>query len=243
VPLLDPRTGETLRGLAARKERGHRRNGARIVQHAQHLCDEPLQHGALLTRRGDADSAGLPSRTILAIGPTRVWALVGGRTHADRAEEVVEEWPRARVALTEGTGKERILGMPDGRRARMRPDTLSMEAEAALGTPPTETAYLVDANGLERVEPDGRGTLLSWESLRQVTLVRAASQGWETVLFTGVHGDLRVPFGAMREAIWERVRRLPGADAAVVDSAIASAGPRDRLVWWQGMETGPDIGV
>ena len=67
--------------------------------------------------------------------------------------------------------------------------------------------------------------------------------GWETVLVTGVHGDLQVPFGARREAIWERVRRLPGADAAVVDAAIASAGPRDRLVWWQGMDTGPDFVV
>ncbi len=243
MPLLDPRTGETLRGLAARKERGQRRNGARIVTHAQHLCDEPLQHGALLTRRGDIDSAGLPSRTILAIGPTRVWALVGGRTHPDRAEEVVDEWPRARVTLSEGTGKERILGLPDGERVRMRPSTLSLEAEAALGTPPTDPAYLADDDGLERVEPHGGGTRLSWDSLHQVTLVRATSQGWETVLFTGMDGDLRVPFDAMREAIWERVRRLPGANSAVVDSAIASAGPRDRLVWWQGMDTDPDFGV
>ena len=238
MPLLDPRTGETLRGLAARKERGHRRNGARIVTHAQHLCDEPLQYGALLTIR-DAESAGLPSRTILAIGPTRVWALLGGRTHPDRAEEVVEEWPRARVTLTEGTRKERVLGLPDGERAQVRPHTLSLEAEAALGTPPTGTAFLADDDGLERVEPHGGGTRISWESLRQVTLVRAPSQSWETVLFTGVHGDLRVPFDAMREAIWERVGRLPGANAAVVDSAIASAGPHDRLVWWQGMGTTP----
>ena len=100
MSLLDPRTGETLRGLAARKERGQRRDDARIVQHAQHLCDEPLQHGALLTGKGLAGSAaGLPTWTILALGPTRVWALVGGRTHPDRAEDVVEEWPRARVGL------------------------------------------------------------------------------------------------------------------------------------------------
>ena len=56
-------------------------------------------------------------------------------------------------------------------------------------------------------------------------------------------GDLRVPFDAMREAIWDRVRRLPGANSAVVDSAIASAGPRDRLVWWQGLDADPDFGV
>jgi len=262
VPLLDPRTGETLRGLAARKERGHRRNGARITKHAQHLCDEPLQHGALLTPqgprtgqpwRGHPGAAGLPSRTILVVGPTRVWVLVGGRTHVDRAEDVVEEWPRARVGLREAAGKEKALGfvpvrlveltLPGGERAWMRPHTLSLEAEAAFASPPTETAFLADDDGLERVEPHGAGTRLTWDSLRQVTLVRAPSQGWDTVLFTGVHGDLRVPFGAMREAIWERVRRLPGSNAAVVDSAIASAGPHDRLVWWQGMDTEPDFGV
>jgi len=248
VSLLDPRTGETLRGLAARKERGHRRNGARIVTHAQHLCDEPLQHGALLAREGLAgSSADLPSRTIVVVGPTRVWALVGGHSHADRAEDVVEEWPRARVGLRDATGKKKMLGLipvrlvelalPGGELAWMRPQILSLEVEAALGSPPTETAFLADDDGLERVEPDGAGARVRWESLRQVTLVHATSQGWKAVLFTGVDGDLRVPFGAMRDAIWERLRRLPGADAAVVDSAIASAGPRDRLVWWQGMDT------
>jgi hypothetical protein len=86
------------------------------------------------------------------------------------------------------------------------------------------------------VEPDGRGTRVTWADLRQVTLVRAASQGWESVLFTGVNGDLRVPFGAMRDALWARVGALPGADDALLRSAIASGGPRDRLVWWQGID-------
>ncbi len=235
MSLLDPRTGETLRGLAARKERGHRRDDARIVQHAQHLCDEPLQHGALLTSKGLAGSAaGLPTWTILALGPTRVWALVGGRTHPDQAEDVVEEWPRARVGLRKVARRLVELALPGGELAVMRPETLSLEAEAAFGTPPVDTAFLADDDGLERVEPHGGGTGVTWESLRQVTLVHATSQGWKAVLFTGVDGDLRVPYGAMREAIWQRVRQLPGANAAVVDSAIASAGPRDRLVWWQG---------
>jgi hypothetical protein len=224
--------------LADLRERRRRRRSARIVRDAQHLCDEPLLHGALLTQRGDAASTGLPQRTILVIGPTRVWALVGHRAHPGRAEEVLEEWPRARVTLTVGRGKERILGLPDG--GRVQAATLSLEAEAALATPPAESAYLADDDGIERVQPDGRGTRVTWESLRQVTLVRPTPAGWETVLFTGLHGDLRVPFGAMREALWERVRRLPGADAALVETAIASAGPRDRLVWWQGMDTDPD---
>jgi hypothetical protein len=235
VSLLDPRTGETLRGLAARKERGHRRDDARIVRQAQHLCDEPLQHGALLTSKGLAGSAaGLPTWTILTLGPTRVWALVGGRTHPDRAEDVVKEWPRARFGLREVARRLVELALPGGEVALMRPETLSLEAGAAFGTPPADTAYLADDDGLERVEPHGGGTRVTWESLRQVTLVHATSQGWKAVLFTGVDGDLRVPYGAMRDAIWQRVRQLPGADAAVVDSAIASAGPRDRLVWWQG---------
>jgi YD repeat-containing protein len=244
VPLLDPRTGETLRGLAARRERSQRRSDGRIVKHAQHLCDEPLLHGVLLARQGEAGSAaGLPGQTILAIGPTRIWALVGGGRHPDRAEEVVEEWPRARVTLGEVRRRSVELRLPGGERTRMRPSVLSLEAQAVLAMPPSEPAYLADTDGLERVEPDGRATWVTWDALRQVTLVRATSQGWGTVLFTGVHGDLRVPFDAMREAIWERVRRLPGANAPLVDSAIASAGPRDRLVWWQGMDTDPDVGV
>ena len=52
----------------------------------------------------------------------------------------------------------------------MRPETLSLEAEAAFGTPPAETAFLADDDGLERVEPHGGGSRVTWESLRQVTL-------------------------------------------------------------------------
>jgi hypothetical protein len=190
---------------------------ARIVRDAQHLCDEPLLDGALLAS----------THTMLVVGPTRVWVLAGS---------MLEEWPRARVMLAEG-GREQVV-LPDGRRERVRAAPRSLEA--ALATPPSEPAYLADDDGIERVEPDGRGTRVTWESLRQVTLVRPTSEGWETVLFTGVHGDLRVPFGAMREALWDRVRRLPGADAAQVDAAISSNATRDRLVWWQGMDTDPD---
>jgi hypothetical protein len=205
--------------LADLRERRRRRKSARIVRDAQHLCDEPLLDGALL----------VPTRASLVIGATRVWVLGG---------PVLEEWPRARVSVTAEGGRERSVRLPDGRQERLRAAPLSLEA--ALAAPPSEAAYLADDGGIERVEPDGRGTRVTWESLRQVTLVRPTSDGWETVLFTGVHGDLRVPFGAMREALWERVRRLPGADAALVEAAISSAGPRDKLVWWQGMDTDPD---
>ena len=156
---------------------------------------------------------------------------------------MVDEWPRARVTLAEGTRKARILGLPDGERVRMRPAHPLTRSRGSARHAAAEPAFLADDDGLERVEPHGGGTRLTWDSLRQVTLVRATSQDWETVLFTGVDGDLQVPFDAMHEAIWERVRRLPGANAAVVDSAIASAVPRDRLVWWQGMDTGPDFVV
>jgi hypothetical protein len=264
VVLVHPGTGEVLGWWAARKERGHRRNGARIVEHAQRFCDEPLQHGALLTRQGQrtgqpwgshpgdaVSAAGLPSWTILAIGPTLIWAMVGGRAHPDRAEEVLAVWPRARVSLGEAEGKERVLGvipvrlvelgLPNGDRAWMRPYTLSLEAAHALGTEPTAPAYLVDDGGLERVEPDGRGFRLTWDSLRQVTLVRPSAQGWEAVHFVGDDGELVVPFGAVREAMWDRVRRLPGTNAALVESAVLSTGSTDRQLWWQGMDTDPDF--
>lgn len=211
--------------LAGLRERRRRRRGARVVRDVQHLCDEPLLDGALLAA----------TRTRLAVGPTRVWVLAGAQTR------VLEEWPRARVAVAREGGRELILQLPDGRREGVRSPSLSLEA--TLATPPSEPAYLADDDGIERVEPDGRGTRVRWEALRQVTLVRPTGEGWETVLFTGVHGDLRVPFGAMREALWERVRRLPGADAALIEAAISSAGPRDRLVWWQGMDTDPDSAV
>ena len=204
--------------LADLRERLRRRTSERIVRDAQHLCDEPLLDGARLES----------TRTTLVVGPTRVWVLTG---------TVLEEWPRARVTMGV-EGRERFLRLPDGRRERVRAAPRSLEA--TLATPPSEPAYLADDDGIERVEPDGRGTRVTWESLRQVTLVRPTSQGWETVLFTGVHGDLRVPFPAMREALWDRVRRLPGADASFVDAAISSSATRDRLVWWQGMDTDPD---
>jgi hypothetical protein len=223
VPVRSSATTLARVSLADLRERRRRRKGARIVRAAQHLCDEPLLDGALLA----------PTRTMLVVGPTRVWVLDGARTR------VLEEWPRARVTLRVEGGRERILQLPDGRRERVRSPSLSLEA--TLATPPSGPAYLADDDGIERVEPDGRGTRVTWESLRQVTLLRPRSDGWEAVLFTGVSGDLRVPFGTMREAIWDRVRRLPGADAALVDTAISSAGPRDRLVWWQGMDTDPDI--
>jgi hypothetical protein len=205
--------------LADLRERRRQRKSARIVRDAQHLCDEPLLDGALL----------VPTRASLVIGPTRVWVL----------GTVLEEWPRARVALTGEGGRERSVQLPDGRQERLHAAPLSLES--VLDTPPSEPAYLADDGGIERVEPDGRGTRVTWEALRQVTLVRPTSDGWETVLFTGVHGDLRVPFNAMRDALWERVRRLPGADATLVEAAISSAGPRDKLVWWQGMDTGPAV--
>jgi hypothetical protein len=192
---------------------------ARIVRDAQHLCDEPLLDGALLA----------PTPVMLVVGPTRVWVLAGS---------VLEEWPRARVTLAAEGGREQVVVLPDGRRERVRAAPRSLET--TLATPPSEPAYLADDDGIERVEPDGRGTRVTWESLRQVTLVRPTSERWETVLFTGVHGDLRVPFGAMREALWDRVRRLPGADDAQVDAAVSSNATRDRLVWWQGMDTDPD---
>ncbi len=224
-------------------ERGHRRNGARIVEHAQHLCDERLVHGALLTRQGQ--------RTILAVGPTRVWALLGDTKHRDRAEEVIAEWPRARVGLREADGKERVLGfipvrlvelgLPDGKRAWMRPHTLSLETAHALGNPPTEAAYVVDDGGLERVEPDGRSHRVAWETLRHVTLLRPTAQSWEAVQFAGDDGELVVPFGVVREAIWDRVRQLPGTNPALVDAAILSTGVTDRQVWWQGMDTDSDF--
>jgi hypothetical protein len=192
---------------------------ARIVRDAQHLCDEPLLDGALL----------VPTHTTLVVGPTRVWVLAG---------TALEEWPRARVTLAVDAGRGQVVRLPDGRRERVRVAPRSLET--TLATPPSAPAYLADDDGIERVEPDGRGTRVTWASLRQVTLVRPTSEGWETVLFTGVHGDLRVPFDAMREALWDRVRRLPGADAAHVDAAISSTARRDRLVWWQGMDTDPD---
>ncbi len=243
MTLVHPGTGETLGWWAARKERGHRRNCARIVEHAQHLCDERLVHGALLTRQGQ--------RTILAVGPTRVWALLGGTTRPDRAEEVIDEWPRARVTLREAEGNERVLrvipvrlvelGLPNGDRPWMRPYTLSLETAHALGNPPTETAYVVDEGGLERVEPDGRSHRVAWESLSQVMLLRPTAQGWEAVLFAGDDGELVVPYDAMREAIWERVRQLPGADADLVEAATLSTGSTGRRLWWRGTDTDPDF--
>jgi hypothetical protein len=243
VTLVHPGTGETLGWWAARMERGHRRNGARIVEHAQRLCDERLVHGALLSQQG--------KRTILAVGPTRVWALLGDTKHPDRAEEVVAEWPRARVSLREADGKERVLGfipvrlvelgLPDGNRTRMRPHTLSLETAYTLGNPPTEAAYVVDDDGLERVEPDGRSHRVAWETLRHVTLVRPTAQGWEAVRFAGDDGELVVPFDAVREVIWDRVRQLPGTNTALVDAAILSTGVTDRQVWWHGMDTDSDV--
>lgn len=261
--VVHPSTREALGWWAARKERGHRRNGARIVEHAQHLCDERLLHGALLTRQGQrigqpwgghqghaGVAAGLPSWTILAIGPTRVWALLGGTKHPDRAEVVIAEWPRARVTLRDADGMERVLGaipvrlvelgLPNGDRARMRPYTLSLEAALALSTPAPEAAYVVDDDGLERIEPDGRSHRVTWEALRQVTLVRPTAQSWEAVQFAGDDGELVVPFDAVREVIWERVRQLPGTNAALVDAAIVSTGVTDRQVWWHGMDTDSD---
>ncbi len=243
---MHPSTGEALGWWAGRRERRHRRSGERLADHAQHLCDERLRYGALLTRQGQRK--GQP--WVLAFGATRAWVLLGGRNHPDRAEEVIAELPRARVSIGEAAGKERVLGfvpvrlvelgLPNGDRELMRPDTLSLQAMHVLNTLPTEPAYLVDDGGLERVEPDGRGFRVAWETLRQVTLVRPTAESWEAVQFTGQDAELVVPFEAMREAIWERVRKLPGTNAAIVDAAAWRTGGGDGQVWWRGMDTDPD---
>ena len=67
------------------------------------------------------------------------------------------------------------------------------------------------------------------------------TSGWEAVRFTGADVELVVPFEAMREAIWARVRDLPGNNAALMDAAVASSSPVDRQVWWQGMDTDPEF--
>ena len=190
-----------------------------------------LLDGALLTRPVGAASAKSGDRPHPGLGAGH-----------PAAEEVLEEWPRARDhddAWKGGGAIPAAAGRPAGTGAGGPALARDRAGHATFAEP----AYLADDDGIERVEPDGRGTRVTWESLRQVTLVRPTSEGWETVLFTGVHGDLRVPFGAMREALWDRVRRLPGADAVQIEAAIASAGPHDRLVWWQGMDTDPDRSV